>query len=436
MHRPGTERISPRGTPEPPTACPRQRILFFAEPATLAHVARPVVLAGALDPGSYDVAIATGPDFQRIPEEAGLQCLPLWSIGTKRYLAAVAAGRPVFPYPVLKRYVTDDLRLIDNFAPDLIVGDFRLSLAVSARLAKVPYLAITNAYWSPHTAASFEVPVHFLTRLLGARIADRLFQLLRPVIFAQHSLPMHRLRRRHGMPSLGFDLRRVFTEADLALYADVPEMVPTQAPPTGGGHVYIGPVTWAPRVAMPEALLESPDHRPLVYINVGSSGDPALLRQLVDGCASLDCRLAVATGRAGRSIDLGKDAVVAPLLPGHEIAPRAALVICNGGSPGTHQALAAGTPVLGIPANLDQLLNMQFVTRSGAGAAVRADRVSADRVRQVVGRMLAEPSYRNAAARVAGWFAQYPATRRFSAVVADTCAMRQHSDRSDAPIHD
>lgn len=415
MHAPGGRRL---------------RILFFAEPATLAHVARPVVLAGALDPQTYDVAIATGPDFQHLPEDAGFRCLPLWSIGTRHYLAAVAAGRPVFPYPVLKRYVADDLGLIADFAPDLIVGDFRLSLAVSARLAKVPYAAITNAYWSPHTPASFEVPVHLLTRLLGARTANQLFQVLRPIIFAQHSLPMHRLRRRHGMPSLGFDLRRVFTEADLALYADVPELVPTQAPPGGTRHAYIGPVTWSPRIAMPETLLESSDPRPLIYINVGSSGDPAVMRQLVDGCASLDCRLAVATGRAEGLRDLGGNAVVAPFLPGREVAALAALVICNGGSPGTHQALAEGTPVIGIPANLDQLLNMHFVTRSGAGAALRADCVSADRVRQVVGRMLAEPSYRNAAIRVAGWFAQYPAARRFSAVVADTCAMRHPPARS------
>ncbi len=71
------------------------------------------------------------------------------------------------------------------------------------------------------------MPVHAATRILGFRAANFGFNLLRPLIFAQHSLPMHRLRRHHGMPSLGFDLRSVFTEADLTLFADVPEMVPT-----------------------------------------------------------------------------------------------------------------------------------------------------------------------------------------------------------------
>lgn len=418
----------------------KRRVLFFAEPATLAHVARPLVLATALDSNDYDVTFATGPDFGDLAADAGFKSRLLWSIGSEAYLAAVAAGRPVFPYTVLRRYVAEDLQHIAEVEPDLVVGDFRLSLAVSARLAKVPYLAISNAYWSPYAHARFDVPVHFITRLVGAEKANGLFRLLRPLIFAQHSLPMHRLRRQHGMPSLGFDLRKVFTEADITLFADVPELVPTDDCGIPDRYVYIGPITWSPEAPLPDALIDASDARPLVYITMGSSGDPAVLRDIVTACASVDCRLAVATGRSEPIPGANPAIVSAPFLPGREVAARAALVICNGGSPCTHQALQQGVPVLGIPANLDQLLNMQFVADSGAGASLRADCLTAERIRGLVHHMLGEPSYKARAARVASWFAPYPAPDRFVAVVgglvgSGTCENTLGLNNAMAKVH-
>ncbi|MDS4060511.1 MAG: glycosyl transferase family 1 [Candidatus Contendobacter sp.] len=395
----------------------RKRILFFAEPATLAHVVRPVLLAAALDQDCYDVIVATGPDFRKFAVEADLKIRDLWAIGTRAYLKAVAAGHPVFPYSVLDRYVREDLRHIENVRPDLVVGDFRLSLAVSARLANVPYVAISNAYWSPFTPVHFEVPVHLTTRLLGPTVANYIFAILRPLIFAQHSLPMHRLRKKYGMPSLGFDLRHIFTEADLTLFADVPELVPTKDGGVADRYVYIGPITWTPVGSLPAALNQPADPHPLVYINLGSSGNPRLLQDIISAVVSFNARVAVATGGSVLRSSFPDGVVMAEFLPGGEVAARAKLVICNGGSPSTHQALQQGTPVLGIPANLDQLLNMQFIVACGAGLSLRGDQVSMERVRHLVQRLLCEPSFGQNAHRIANWFTDYSATERFAAVV-------------------
>ena len=392
----------------------RKTILFFAEPATLAHVARPVVLAAALGSDLYDVTVATGPDFHWIVKQAGLKSMDMYAIGVRAYLDAVAAGRPVFPYRVLERYVQDDLRVINVVRPDLIVGDFRLSLAVSARLSKVPYLAISNAYWSPFASARFDVPAHFLTRCLGPWLLNPVFQMCRPLIFAQHSLPMHRLRKKHGMPSLGFDLRTVFTEADKTLFADVPELVPTANCGIPGRYVYIGPVTWSPAGDVPSALTDTSDARPLAYVALGSSGDPRLLGSVVDALSSLDCRVAVATGSGGARLSFPDGVLVAKYLPGDALARLSRVVICNGGSPATHQALKEGTPVLGIPENLDQLLNMQFITASGAGLSLRADQVTMVRVRHLVQRLLGEEPFEQRARYVANRFMAYCAAERFA----------------------
>lgn len=381
-----------------------KKILFFGEPATLAHVARPVALASSLDPDRYEVAIATGADYRRIAQDVGLRVLDLHTIGTRAYLAAVSKGQVVFPYGVLEDYVRDDLRHIEAFQPDLVVGDFRLSLAVSARLARVPYVAVFNAYWSPYADGRMEIPVHPATALLGPAIANRIFRLISPAVMALHSLPMHRLRKNHGMASLGFDLRRVFTEGDVTLFPDVPEMVPTRECGVPGRYRYIGPVVWSPAGEVPDEIRERLGSRPMVYVSMGSSGDPGLVGMIVQALDKLDCIVVLAT--AGHRLDgtLPRNTVAATYLPGSKLAEMASVVICNGGSPGTHQALEKGCPVLGIPANLDQLLNMQFVVRTGAGIAIRQDAVSPACIREAVGNLLEDPVKKQCAAKVAEWF--------------------------------
>jgi UDP:flavonoid glycosyltransferase YjiC (YdhE family) len=395
----------------------KRRVLFFAEPATLAHVTRSVVLAATLDPNQYHVELATGPDFQRIAADARLVVRELGCIGTKAYLAAVAAGRVVFPYPVLERYVREDLRLIEEFEPDLVVGDFRLSLAVSTRLASVPYVAISNAYWSPFSRGRAEIPVHFSTRLLGPRVANAVFRVISPLVLAHHSLPMHRLRKKYGMPSLGFDLRRVFSEGDLTLFADVPELVPTDDGGSSARYRYIGPVVWSPKTELPAALTQRSDRDSLVYISMGSSGDSRLILEIAEAVRSLGCRPVVITTRELQGASFPEGTITADFLPGGQVAAMSRLVICNGGSPGSHQALQQGTPVLGIPANLDQLLNMQFVVASGAGLSLRGDRASRSNIRSVVNRLLTERSFRTRAERVSEWFRAYDPTVRFPEAV-------------------
>ena len=115
--------------------------------------------------------------------------------------------------------------------PDLVIGDFRLSLSVSARVAGIPYVNVTNAYWSPFARPQFRMPSLPLGRLLSAGLADAAFAIARPIAFAAHALPLNRVRRAFGLPGLGSDVRRVYCDGDLTLYADIPELIPIFSPP-------------------------------------------------------------------------------------------------------------------------------------------------------------------------------------------------------------
>src|SRR5206468_1638094 len=129
--------------------------------------------------------------------------------------------------------------------------------------------------------------------------------------------------------------------------------------------------------------------------------------------------VSVIVATSGRPLpsDLPSNAYTADYLPGRAAAARASLVICNGGSPTSHQALAVGTPVLGLASNIDQHMNMDAVCGTGGGEMLRAEDSTVQEIRNCVTKMLAQPEYSEAAKAVAKIFAKYDAPARFREIV-------------------
>lgn len=352
-----------------------RRILFVAEAVTLAHVVRPIVLARSLDPTQYDITLACDDRYLKLFGELSFPQRALATLPTAQFLDNLAKGRPVYDVETLRSYVREDLALLEEIKPDLVVGDFRLSLSISARVAGIPYTTITNAYWSPYSKLPFPLPEHPMTKVLGVWLAQRLFDLVRPAVFALHARPLNQVRREYGLASLGIDLRCVYTDADQVLYADIPELVPMA--PLPANHHWLGPIVWSPNVPKPDWWDDLPTDRPIVYVALGSSGqNERILPIILQGLADLPVTVMAATFGRGLPIAPPGNAYLADFLPGTEAAARSELVICNGGSLATHQALVAGVPVIGVVSNMDQHLNMLGLEGKGVGMRLRAGQLT------------------------------------------------------------
>ncbi|MDQ2694270.1 MAG: glycosyl transferase family 1, partial [Pseudomonadota bacterium] len=214
------------------------------------------------------------------------------------------------------------------------------------------------------------------------------------------------------------------------LYADIPGLVPTA--PLPPNHHWLGPILWSPAVALPcwwEGLAAD---RPLIYVTLGSSGEGDRLLPIVfRALAELPVTVIAAT--AGRPLPaaVADNVRVADYLPGTEAAARSTLVICNGGSPTTQQALAAGVPVVGIAGNMDQHLNMLCLEDAGAGIRLRAGRLTADGLRAAVQRLLDDPAWRASAARLRRVIQDHDTGQAFR----DLVAAQLHQPRREAGGH-
>jgi UDP:flavonoid glycosyltransferase YjiC (YdhE family) len=87
------------------------------------------------------------------------------------------------------------------------------------------------------------------------------------------------------------------------------------------------------------------------------------------------------------------------------------------------QSLAEGTPFLGLVSNTDQFLFSKAVARTGAGEMLKASEATAEAIREIAMKMLAQPSYRKAAQRIAGVYRQMNAGERFRSLVDRVCGV-------------
>lgn len=390
------------------------RVLFVAEAVSLAHVARPVALARSLGP-EWDIRFASADQFGICLQGVDFPHHDIASISPAVFMGRLAKGSPLYRRGELEAYVEDDLRLLRDVKPDIVVGDFRLSLGVSARVAQIPYLAICNAYWSPwSTIDPIPLPDITLARVLGPALASPLFRLAHRFAFRLHASPLNALRRAHGLAPLP-DVRYAYTDADWTLYADTPVLVPTRNLPRA--HRYIGPILWSPDVPLPEWWEQLPA-RPLAYVTLGSSGRAALLPTVLDALEKAGFATVVATAGRSEVASIPGRRYVCAYLPGEAACARADLVVCNGGSPTAYQGLSLGKPILGLCSNLDQFLSMGCVERAGAGLALRASTADADVIGERVRRLRDDPAYAGAARKVREEFDSYPAGLLFADLAA------------------
>jgi UDP:flavonoid glycosyltransferase YjiC (YdhE family) len=278
------------------TRSSRRTILFVAENVTLGQVSRLVALARALQAEPLHVVFACAEFDERVLGEATFEHRPIYSIPRERVFAALAAGKRIYDRTTLERYIAEELSLLEQLEPALVVGNFRLSLAVSAPAAKVALATVVNAHWSPFAVRdAFPVPDHPTVKLVGLKTALRFFPKALPAAFAHFARPVNELRKRHGLKAIG-SLPEVMTWGDYTLHPDLPQLAPTAGLPQS--HQYLGPVLFSPPVPLPDWWRQVPEDRPIVYATLGSSGALHAWQPLQAALAQLPVTVIAAT--AGR----------------------------------------------------------------------------------------------------------------------------------------
>lgn len=387
------------------------RILFMAEDVTLAHSSRAYVLACLINPARYEIHFATSHRSRFLINAPDIEYHEIQTLAPEVFIERLRKGQPVYSFKELSRSVTADITLIEKVQPDFVVGDFRLSLGISSELTGRPYLACTNAHWSPYSTQDFPIPDLQIVNVIGLKAARRLFPLITPGILWHHARSFNKVRRAHGLTPVG-DLKEVYTHSNWSLFTDIPSIAPTRK--LTDNQRYIGPVLWSPIVDPPSWWSNLPVAEPLIYVTMGSSGDVSLLENILAAARDTPCNVLVAT--AGRiKIDPEPGVYSADYLPGLEVVEKSSLVICSGGSATAYQALSLGVPVLGVPSNADQFFTMESIELNQAGLLLRPCDASKRRIYEAINTLLRDDNFKTCAGLLAAEIKSYDVKKIFPA---------------------
>ena len=340
-------------------------------------VAGPAAIAGLVErtghpfaPGGEPAEVEIAPIRERLPEAPQRE-------------ASVLGNRELFGRLATTALLPDLARAVDRFSPDLILRDpCEYASAIVARDRGIPVaqvaIGLAGVEWGSIDVAAPALDAHRPGLTDVVRASPYLSRFPSPLD-----------------PSPFPDTRR-YREPPAAAADPLPDW-------------------WAGSTA------------PLVYASFGTVlGHMTIAadayRTLVRAVAPLDARVLITVGRAVDVATLGP-------VPGHvrveqwvdqsRVLPDATTVVCHGGSGTTYGALAAGCPVVIVPLFADQFANARAVAGSGAGLAVGDERDAergrpdltgglAARLTGAVETVLATPSYRARARRIAGDMAAAP----------------------------
>lgn len=368
-----------------------KKILFIAEAVSLAHIGRPYQLALTAHKNNYEVHFACSKEGlgKANIQHSPFQTHHLHTINGSIFYQRIQAGKFFYKKTEMLTYIHEELKLIEKIKPHIIVSDFRLTTAISARLSNVPLINLSNAHWAPQTDCNFCAPDTIFFNLLPQIIKTNLFNLIRPIAFKIFAREFNNVRKHFQLPAKT-DFREIYTDGDFTAFMDTDDFTPIKV--LNKNQFFIGPVIWNPSMINDQL---SENTKESIYISIGSTGDLAKLDAIIQAALKTNFQLILSGISTETKIkllqrhrELKDRAKIYSLIDPSNILDKCRLVICHGGSGTVYQSLAHGVPVLCLPANPDQYLVSLSVAKKRLGKMICIKKPSANKIEQIINRIL------------------------------------------------
>ena len=366
------------------------------------NVLAPKVLAGRIEAaGCVFVPYTRAPEHDsRSPEHDILQD---WQPRTPIGAAARVRDR-LMASPALA-FAEDVLAAHEQEPVDAVVTDYLLLGAyLAAERAELPLAALIHHIY-PLPAPGIPPFGQGFRPATGApgHLRDAIFRRIFTRFYGGALPPVNVARERLGLAPLGsiFDL---FANPDRVLVlSSLAFDFPATALP--GNVRYAGPqFDDSARETGWDAPWSADDRRPLVVVSLSTTyqRQERLLQRVIAALTEMDVRALVTAGPAvdAQTFGASGNVVLRPYVPHDLVMPHADLVVTHGGHGTVLTALAHGVPVLCMPMGRDQGDVAARAVWRGAGLSISA-RSKPEAIRKAIARMLADPSYRDGARRVA-----------------------------------
>ena len=154
-------------------------------------------------------------------------------------------------------------------------------------------------------------------------------------------------------------------------------------------------------------------------------GQEAALQRILDALSALPIEVVLTTGPAvdAGAVTAPANATISSYLPHEEVMPGVDLVVGHGGHATTLLALAHDLPLVILPMNtsFDQPIIATCIEQTGTGIAL-SKTAGETSIRDAVEKILADPSYRAAAAALGAQIREVDSPARAAGLILETAS--------------
>jgi len=395
------------------------KIVCFPHFYYLSEASRLVEIAKALRTRGQDaVFLSHGGPYEHVARDEGFDVIPVapqMSPERARQFMRFNRGEGVrsmqdsfFTYEELAEYVPSEVDAFKNLRADAVLIGWNLPSYLSAKLAGIPMIVQQpGTFTAPFFDKKMGVFVPSLVGWLRHFPMDWFMNWLGPRM-KFWIYPFNQLASELGLPTYKSTLD--FVAGDLTLVMDAPEILgisPKEFEDYRPRHPdrfhrppryrYGGPCYAKLPGEVPEAVRRHFDtSRTKLYCAMGVSGSPDVLRSVVEIVNELDLQAVVMTTTIlGDQVGKTSDRVLTvPHAPAHLVNPMADVAITHGGAGTVQTAIHSGTPLVGIPAQMEQAGNISLVVRQGAGLMLSSLDLTRPKLTSALDALVNDPNYR------------------------------------------
>jgi MGT family glycosyltransferase len=177
----------------------------------------------------------------------------------------------------------------------------------------------------------------------------------------------------------------------------------------------------------------------MVYASLGTTRNvrASVFRLIAEGCQDLNLQLVISLG--GRFepelfADLPGQPLVTRYAPQLELLRIAEIVITHGGSNTVFEALMEGKPMIAIPLAHDQPAMAARLARLNIAEVLPVMRLSAERIRRAVTKLLKDRKYRDAAMKLQRSVRSIPGSMRAAEIIEEALERYNISQRNEIKV--
>jgi MGT family glycosyltransferase len=398
-------------------------------------------LARELQRRGHRISALMLPDAREKCEAAGIDLVP---IGVSEYpagriqadverLGRMSGPKALdFTLELIRHEVAVQLRELPGLMRELKIDGIltdQVSFAggSSSEAAGIPFVTICNALMLDQDAQIPPLTMHWSYRnSWWARLRNRFGYRVIRYLSRNISRDVNAFRTQHDLAPhrTTFDWpSRLATVAQVPAAFDFPR---DRIPPTFHyAGPFVDPAARAPRPFPFERL----DGRPVIYASMGTLQNRVSeqFRIIAAACAQLPVQAVLALGGAEPSSlgSLPGAPIVVRYAPQLELLRRAAVTVTHAGLNTVLESLSCGVPLIAIPITNDQPGVAARVEWLGAGERILPNRLTVDRLKVSLERVLSNPSYRASAARLQACIAESGGVRTAADVIEQAVSTRQ-----------